>query len=57
MGIANQKSTIDTHANKKKQSKHNTRDSHQATKEENKGKKDQQKQIQNNCSKNIHINN
>ena len=32
----NQKSTIDRHAKKKKQSKHNTKDSQQITREENK---------------------
>ena len=46
MVTANQKSTIDTHKNKKKQSKYNTKDSHQTIREEGK-KKDQQKQIQN----------
>ena len=41
MVTANQKSTIDTHTNKKKQSKHNTKESHQTTREVNKrrGKK------------------
>ena len=33
---ANQKSTIDTQTNKKKQSKYNTKYSHQTTREENK---------------------
>ena len=59
MVTANKKSTIDIQTNKKKQSKHNTKDSHQTTREEGK-KKEQQKQIQNsekNGSKNIHINN
>ena len=42
MVTANQKSTIDMHTNKKKQSKHNTKDSPQTTREEGK-KKDQQK--------------
>ena len=32
----NQKSTIDTHKNKKKQCKYNTKDSHQTTRDENK---------------------
>ena len=39
MVTANQKSTIDTYTNKKKQPKHNTKDSHQTTREENKGRK------------------
>ena len=39
MVTTNQKSTIDTHTNKKKQSKHNTKDSHQATREQKKGRK------------------
>ena len=46
--IANQKSTMDTQRNKKKQSKCNTKDSHQTTRDENKkgrGKKDLQKNI------------
>lgn len=34
---------IDTHIRKKKQSKHNTRDSHQATKEENKRKSEKKR--------------
>ena len=36
MGIANQKPTIGTHTKKKKQSKHNTKNCHQITREENK---------------------
>ena len=32
----NQKSTIDTHKNKKKQCKYNNKDSHQTTRDENK---------------------
>ena len=36
----NQKSTIDIHANKKKQSKYNTKDSHQTTREENKRRRE-----------------
>ena len=40
MVIANHKSTIDTHTNKKKQSEHNTKNSHQATKGENKRRKE-----------------
>ena len=58
-----QKSTIDTYTKNKKQSKHNTKDSHQITREENKsgrGKKrptkTTSKQLQNG-HKNIHINN
>ena len=35
MVTANQKSTIDMHTNKKKQSKHNTKDSHQTTRGKN----------------------
>ena len=51
MVTANQKSSIDTHTKKKKQSKHNTKAIHQITREENKRgreEKDLQKQIQNN---------
>ena len=36
MIVTNQKSTIDTHAKKKKESKHNTKFNHQITREENK---------------------
>ena len=36
---ANQKSTIDTHTNKKNQLKYNTKDSHQTIRGENKGRK------------------
>ena len=36
MGNANQKTTTDIHTKKKKQPKHNTKDGHQTTKEENK---------------------
>ena len=63
MVTANQKSKIDIHTKKKKEYKHNTKDSHQITRNENKrGKeiKDLQKQIQNNLkngNKNIHIDN
>ena len=35
MGTANQKTTIDTNTKKKKQPKHNTKDSHKITREEN----------------------
>ena len=38
MVIANQKSTIDPHTKKKKEFKHNTKDSHQITREKNKRK-------------------
>ena len=41
MGIANTKTTLDTHTKKKKQPKYNTKDGHQTTREENKrGKKE-----------------
>ena len=46
MITANQKSIIDTHTNKNKQSKHSTKDGYQTTREGK--KKDQQKQMQNN---------
>ena len=36
MGNANQKTTTDIHTKKKKQPKHNTKDGHQTTREENK---------------------
>ena len=36
MEIANPKTTKDTHTKKKKQPKHNTKDSHQTQREENK---------------------
>ena len=39
---AKQKSMIDIHTKKKKESKHNTRDSHQITREENKRGKEKQ---------------
>ena len=51
MGTANPKTTIDTHTKKKKQPKHNTKDGHQTTRDENKRgrkEKDLQKQAQNN---------
>ena len=51
MITAKQKSIIDRHTKKKKESKQNTKDSHKIRREENKrrkGKKDLQKQIQNN---------
>ena len=51
MRNANQKTTIDTHIQKKKQPKHNTKDGHQTTREEKKrGRKEKRptKQTQNN---------
>ena len=49
MVTANQKFTIDTQTHKKKQSKLNTKDSHQTTRKDAKRKKKtQQKHIQNN---------
>ena len=63
MVTANQKSAIDTHTKKKKQSKSNIKDSHQITREENnrgREEKNLQKQTQNNeqnGNKNIHIDN
>ena len=44
MVSANQKSTIDTHTKKEKQSKHNTKDSHQITREENKWGSEEKRQ-------------
>ena len=49
MVITNQKSTIDTNIKQKKEFKHNTKDSHQITKEESKRRNEQkglQKQLQ-----------
>ena len=49
MVITNQKSTIDTNIKQKKEFKHNTKDSHQITREESKRRneqKDLQKQLQ-----------
>ena len=43
MVIANQTFKIDTHTNKKKKSKHNTKDSHQITQEENKRGKEEKR--------------
>ena len=43
MGTTNQKSTIDTHTKKKKQSKHITKDRHQITREENKRRRDEKR--------------
>jgi len=41
MATANQKYIIDTHAHKRKESKHNTKDSHQVTREKSKRRKEQ----------------
>ena len=49
MVITNQKSTIDANIKQKKEFKHNTKDSHQITKEESKRRNEQkglQKQLQ-----------
>ena len=46
MVIANQKSTIDIHTQKKKQSKHNTKDIHQVIREESKRVKEEKRQKQ-----------
>ena len=43
MITANQKSTIDTHTNKKKQSKYNNKNCHQTTREENKRKREEKR--------------
>ena len=43
----NQKSTIDTHTKKKKESKHNTKVSHQITREEKKNRKGRKKTYKN----------
>ena len=43
MVTANQKSIIYTHTKKKKESKHNTEDSHQITREENKRGKEEKR--------------
>ena len=50
MVTTSQKYVIDKHTKKKKESRHNSKDSHQITTEqrEERGKKDLQKQIQNN---------
>ena len=39
----NQKSIIDTHTGRRKEFKHNTKDSHQITREENKRRKEQKR--------------
>ena len=56
--FAIKKSTIHRHINNKKQSNHNTKDSHQTTRREEK-KKDQKTNLKQltKWSKNIHINN
>jgi len=41
--LRNQKSTVDTHTGRKKQSKHNTKDSHQITKELNKSGREEKR--------------
>ena len=41
MATANQKYIIDTYAHKRKESKHNTKDSHQVTREKSKRRKEQ----------------
>ena len=43
MVTTNHNSTIDTHTKKKKQSKHNTKDSHQIAKEESKRGKEEKR--------------
>ena len=43
MVTANQKSIIDTHTQKRKESKHNTKDSHQITREKSKRRRKEQK--------------
>ena len=43
MVIVNQKYTIDTYINKKKQYKHNTKDSHQTIREENKRRREEKR--------------
>ena len=59
---ANQKFTIDIHTEKKKQSKHNTKDNHQITRENKRGREEKRltkthpKQLRNG-NKNIHIDN
>ena len=60
MITTNQKSTIETHKKKKKESKHNTKVSHQITREENKEGKEKKTKTnpkQENGNRNIHINN
>ena len=44
MVTTNQKSIIDIHTKKRKESKHVTKISHQVTREENKNRKEQQQQ-------------
>ena len=46
MVTENQKSTIDIHTQKKKQSKHNTKDIHQVIREESKRVKEEKRQKQ-----------
>ena len=47
MVTANQKSTIDIHTQKKKQSKHNMKDIHQVIREESKGVREEKKTYKN----------
>ena len=47
MVTANQKSTIDKHTQKKKQSKHNMKDIHQVIREESKGVREEKKTYKN----------
>ena len=47
IGTANPQSTVDTHTKKKKQPKHNTKDGHQTTREENKRGREEKKPYQN----------
>ena len=53
MGTTNQKSTIDIHTKKKKESKHNTKDSHQIIKEENKRGREEKRPTEKNLKKKI----
>ena len=48
MGIANPKTTVDTQTNKKKQPKHNTKDGHQTTREENKRQMEEKRPVKTN---------
>ena len=47
MVTTNKKSAVETHINKKKQPKHNVKDSHQTMRKHDKKKMTNQKQIQN----------
>ena len=62
METANSKTTIDTHTQKKKQPKHNTKNGHQTTREENKRGREEKgckktNPKQENSNRNTHINN